>query len=1174
MTRETRDIVYRYGQEGLDELQRRMLEMASAAQRAANEIGKGSRDGSASMKVLDQSVREAQGAVEDLAQRAGPLGAVLTRLGPAGLAAAASVAAMGGALGKAVAEAINGERELIKIEAVIRASGGAAGKTAAEVDALTKALARNTMATEEETKRAATQLLAFGRVAGETFDRTLKLAQDMAAAGFGSLSSNAVALGRALESPREGLSSLSRLGVQLTETQRDQIVVMAEMGREMEAQAMLLDIIAGKMGGTGAAERNTVAGAWHALSVATEDYFGNLGEHLGVLPVLQAGLEGLTGAIQAQAAAMDGAYGELDDIDRRLNSVRMIGNTPQSLLARRAEILDSLAAAEQERLDRSIKTDLTKLEEAYAGSIKATTTARLEDIAVILDNNEKALKAAEDREQKIAAQREEANRQLRLEHTRAYADLVDRIQDAAYKALDDSEGTIAKMLLSVGPAEQVQEWVAEHERAADRMKSIYDEASRDMFDAYRDGWRDLLSGNIRSFEDFAKRIKNIGIDLAANLIAEKTFGSVLGTIGGGAAGGAAGGGWLSGLLGAGAGAAGGAAAAGTAAGSAALYPSFVYGSAGAGGGAGAGLAAALTNPWTAAAVASIAAIMVLPGLIGPRPSDKIEGVNLDLIAGTRREGDLGPNKDSPENRAQSNALEDALVKLRETLLAFGLSPEARNVLIEVGSGNSLAPYRAAVDGSGIQSFQTAEEAFAFLAQRLIDSLEVVPARLQDVVDGFDPGNVEAFVSDLQRFADFETTLAGVRDEILQLTDPQAWDVKRIEDWYTKIREEALALGYDMAEIDRLRGLRLEMVSAQYGAAAPQTPAAGPTANWQQIITGLYDQRIAQLQDEARALREAASSWERIGQALRQASSSLLIDPSLSPLSLEARRAESFNQLEDAFRRAQEGDTDAAAQLTDLARASLQASREFNRSSEDYYRDFERVQTILGAAQSLAARHVTVAEMSLSVQEQMLAALQAGRGGVAGGGASPGYTQADVAAITEQFQAAWQRSGLSRSDFLQSAEGQSVWLPLREQWISGTSDSAQLYASLEAARKQRGEGGYAASDATLFEQQITGRLRELGLDVPEYALGGMVSRTGLAYVHEGEHVTPAHGMSGIERTVSVLADRIDSLCRVVAASGQEQISQLATIAESNERMAATEQMALSRSHVGTRSKIER
>lgn len=1109
---------------GAERVVRDYLNLSRAAEDFGKKTSAAGREASAGAKALDQAAREANGAIEGLAQRAGPLGAVLTRLGPAGLAAAAAVGTLGGTLGKAVAEAINGEREMIKIEAVLRASGGAAGKTAAEIDDLTKALARNTLATEEEAKRAATQLLAFGRVAGETFDRTLKLAQDMAAAGFGALSSNAVALGRALESPKEGLSSLSRLGVALTETQREQILVMVDMGREMEAQSTLLDIIAGKLGGTGAAERNTVAGAWHALSVATEDYFGNLGEQLGILPVLQAGLEGVTGAIQAQARAMDGSRGELADLEKKLNDPRLAGRTFGQLATRAQDLREQIAL--QDQLD-AIRTRNAQTMAEF-NRIERDSAADLNAALEKFDAEQKKRRTA------LSKFNQQADAQDATHRARILEERSHEEQTFAYDMSNlqrELIETLSNNLLAAPTSAAMAEWVAAQERAtqeaADRMKSIHDEAARDMFDAYRDGWRELLSGNIRSFEDFAKRIKNIGIDLAANLIAERTFGSVLGSLGGSAAGGAAG------------------AAGGSALGS-------LFG--GAAGGAG---LAALSNPATAAVVAAIAAAAILPSLFGPRPSDKIEGVNLDLITGARREGDLGPKKDSPENRAASNALEDALVKFRESLLAFGMTPSARNVLIEVGSGNSLAPYRAAVDGSGIQSFQTADQAFAFLAQSLIDSLEVVPTRLQAMVDGFDPSNVEGFFSDLQRFADFETTLAGVRDEILQLTDPQAWDVKQIEDWYTKIREEALALGYDMAEIDRLRALRLEMVSAQYGAAAPQTPAAGPTVNWQQIITGLYDQRIAQLQDEARALREAAASWERIGQVMRQTSSSLWIDPSLSPLSLEARRAESFNQLEDVFRRAQEGDADAAAMLPDLARASLEASREFYRSSEDYYRDFERVQTVLGAAQSLASRHVTVAELSLSVQEQMLATLQASRADVAGGGPMPGYTQADVAAITEQFQAAWQRSGLSRSDFLQSAEGQSVWLPLREQWISGTTDATLLYGGLDAARKQRVEGGYASSDATLFEQQVTSRLRELGLDVPEYALGGMVSRTGLAYVHQGEHVTPAHGMSGIERRMGGLEDRFDSLCRVIAAAGQQQITHLETIADSNERMASIE-----------------
>lgn len=65
------------------------------------------------------------------------------------------------------------------------------------------------------------ELAATANQVGGEFDRATKAAIDLAAAGFGSAEQNAVQLGKALNDPIKGLTSLSRSGVTFTETEKE-----------------------------------------------------------------------------------------------------------------------------------------------------------------------------------------------------------------------------------------------------------------------------------------------------------------------------------------------------------------------------------------------------------------------------------------------------------------------------------------------------------------------------------------------------------------------------------------------------------------------------------------------------------------------------------------------------------------------------------------------------------------------------------------------------------------------------------------------------------------------------------------------------------------------------------------------------------------------------------------
>ena len=113
---------------------------------------------------------------------------------------------------------------------------------------------------------------------GGPFDRATNAALDLAAAGFGTVESNAKQLGKALQDPVTGLTALRKAGVTFTAAQREQIEALVDSNKLLEAQDLILDAIETQVGGTAAA----VASSTDKMSAR----FESLGEELStaILP--------------------------------------------------------------------------------------------------------------------------------------------------------------------------------------------------------------------------------------------------------------------------------------------------------------------------------------------------------------------------------------------------------------------------------------------------------------------------------------------------------------------------------------------------------------------------------------------------------------------------------------------------------------------------------------------------------------------------------------------------------------------------------------------------------------------------------------------------------------------------------------------------------------------------
>jgi len=196
----------------------------------------------------------------------GKLGAGFKKFGKfaaAGFAAAAVAAvAVGKKLFDAAEAAQTANSRIENIAQSMDLFGENAGAVSGRLVKLAEDQAKLTGVSRETIKETSALLLTFKGVAesadevGGTFDRAQTAALDLAAAGFGSATSNAQSLGKALEDPIKGLTSLTRQGVTFTDEEKERIRTLVESNRVGEAQALILEAIEKQVGGTAAATAN------------------------------------------------------------------------------------------------------------------------------------------------------------------------------------------------------------------------------------------------------------------------------------------------------------------------------------------------------------------------------------------------------------------------------------------------------------------------------------------------------------------------------------------------------------------------------------------------------------------------------------------------------------------------------------------------------------------------------------------------------------------------------------------------------------------------------------------------------------------------------------------------------------------------------------------------------
>jgi phage-related protein len=213
---------------------------------------------------------------------------VKTAIGVGGIAVAA----------RGIADAFNTGLEEIRFGEEISAqtdlfikNTGAAFSTA-WVEEYTLSLSGLSGISEEELQSAGNNVLKFGDVNQDTYERAVASINDMGGAGK-NVAGVSEALGKALADPAKGAALLKRQGVLLNEEQQALIENFTAAGDKAGAQGVILDALEGTYGGLAEAAGATAQGGLNKLQNTWENLAGTAVESL--MPAITGIVQGLSG---------------------------------------------------------------------------------------------------------------------------------------------------------------------------------------------------------------------------------------------------------------------------------------------------------------------------------------------------------------------------------------------------------------------------------------------------------------------------------------------------------------------------------------------------------------------------------------------------------------------------------------------------------------------------------------------------------------------------------------------------------------------------------------------------------------------------------------------------------------------------------------------------------------
>lgn len=445
-----RNVSVRLSTEGGQQARSELDRFGRGGQQSLNRIRDSSRPASQGLLAVNAASREVRSGLEGVARQAGPVGSVLVALGPGGLAAAAGIAAVTTAAAALVRGAEDSRNSMLRLEAIVEATGNRSGVTATQITEMASAISRDTLAASSAVEEAATQLLAFRVTGTEAFERTLRVAQDMSAVIGGDVRQNVERLGRALDEPERGLTSLERRFGSFSDELRRNVEEMIAVGDRAGATDAILGELERRVGGAGAAEAGGITGAANRASEAWRDFLDQLSETLNLGPAVETTLKNIAESLEFFTGAMsDAEVGA--DVVRRTN--------------------EALEAQRRLREDFDMTVDAAKeLRDRIESGETAPDFAAPNIVALVeqYERAEAAVSAARERGQREVEQREAAQAGAREARAADVADTIRGIEEDLSDELRRQTETRRDIIQR------------EYQERLDQLRGIQDTITRDM----------------------------------------------------------------------------------------------------------------------------------------------------------------------------------------------------------------------------------------------------------------------------------------------------------------------------------------------------------------------------------------------------------------------------------------------------------------------------------------------------------------------------------------------------------------------------------------------------------------------------------------------------------------------------------------------------------------------
>jgi hypothetical protein len=331
------------------------------------------------------------------------------------LLASFALGLVGGTVGRLVQAFAEQEESERRVQAALESTGNAAGLTAQEIFEMTSRLQEVGVVGDEVNNKLASFILTFTNIRGEAFERTLVAANNMAISisgtvpGFEQLRGAATMLSKALQDPKSQLGALSRAGFTFTDSQKAMVKELAENGKIMEAQNIILDAADVQYGKLAEQLRGTTTGAFQALGMATGDAAETFGEVLA--PATVAVMDSMTSLMTAikenkttiEALINTGKFlapvllvvgGQASLLARGLGYLGRVGGTLVRFFGSAKGALATMAgfglfAVEKKAADA--REELEKLNETVDGSSKVYTPEELKALGKLSDAMDKRI---------------------------------------------------------------------------------------------------------------------------------------------------------------------------------------------------------------------------------------------------------------------------------------------------------------------------------------------------------------------------------------------------------------------------------------------------------------------------------------------------------------------------------------------------------------------------------------------------------------------------------------------------------------------------------------------------------------------------------------------------------------------------------------------------------------